>query len=332
MLEKFLPSVVQNTPAQLADIFVADNGSTDDSVAFLTQHFKEVKIVENKENYGFAGGYNESLKNIHSEYFVLLNSDVEVTEGWLESLLSKMQSDEGIFACQPKLRDYHRKNYFEYAGAAGGYLDRLGYPFCRGRIMDFCEEDKGQYDTASEIFWASGACIMVRANIFKESGGFDADFFAHMEEIDLCWRMKNLGYSVWYVPEAVVYHVGGGTLQKSNPKKTYLNFHNNRALLLKNEDSKLYASLFWIREILFFLACLKFLASGKWGDAKAVWVSGRDFSKKKAWWFQKRMEQEKQLEKLKINKSNTLGFYNKSIVFQYFIKRIKIFKELNWTS
>ncbi|MBX7227459.1 MAG: glycosyltransferase family 2 protein [Chitinophagales bacterium] len=332
MLEKFLPTVIQYTDVSIADIVVADNGSTDNSIDFLIRNFPEVKIVRNDKNYGFAGGYNESLKHINSEYYVLLNSDVEVTDGWLAPMLAKMQSDERIFACQPKLRDFNKRTFFEYAGAAGGYIDKLGYPFCRGRIMDFCEEDTGQYDVATEIFWASGACIMVRADLFKACGGFDADFFAHMEEIDLCWRMKNLGYSVWYVPESVVYHVGGGTLQKSNPRKTYLNFHNNRALLIKNEDPQLYAALYWIREMLFLMACLKFLVAGKWGDARAVWTSGRDFSKKKSWWLQKRREQDKLLESLKIDKSNTKGFYYKSIVFQFFIKRIKIFNKLNWTS
>ena len=231
-LEKFLPTIVRYSAE--ATVFVADNGSEDDSKSFLTQDFPAVKIIENKENLGFAGGYNKALNQIHAEYYVLLNSDIEVTEGWLSPIIKLMDSDKNIAACQPKLLDYTNKEKFEYAGASGGFIDNLGYPFCRGRIFDSLEEDKGQYNDAIEVFWATGACIFVRSDVFWEVGGFDEDFFAHQEEIDLCWRLKNKGYKIMVEPNSVVYHVGGGTLDAGSPFKTYLNFRNNLFMLFKN--------------------------------------------------------------------------------------------------
>ena len=231
-LERFLPTLVSNSIE--ATVFVADNGSNDDSVSFLTQEFPTVKIIENNENLGFAGGYNKALNHIHADYYVLINSDVEVTENWLSPIVSLMDGDKNIAACQPKILDYNNREKFEYAGASGGYIDNLGYPFCRGRIFDDLEEDKGQYNDATEVFWATGACIFVRADAFWEVGGFDADFFAHQEEIDLCWRMKNKGYKNMVEPKSVVYHVGGGTLDAGSPFKTHLNFRNNLKMLFKN--------------------------------------------------------------------------------------------------
>ena len=231
-LEKFIPTVVRYSSD--AEIIIADNGSTDDSLSFLVDNFSKVKIVDNQENLGFAGGYNKALNHIHAEYYVLLNSDVEVCENWLSPIINLMDSDKNIAACQPKLLDYNNRKKFEYAGASGGFIDNLGYPFCRGRIFDDLEEDKGQYNDLTEVFWATGACIFVKADAFWEVDGFDTDFFAHQEEIDLCWRLKNKGYKVMVEPKSVVYHVGGGTLDASSPFKTYLNFRNNLKMLFKN--------------------------------------------------------------------------------------------------
>jgi len=231
-LEKFLPTIVRYSAE--ATVFVADNGSEDDSKSFLTQEFPAIKIIENKENLGFAGGYNKALNQIHAEYYVLLNSDIEVTEGWLSPIIKLMDSDKNIAACHPKLLDYTNKEKFEYAGASGGFIDNLGYPFCRGRIFDSLEEDKGQYNDSIEVFWATGACLFARASYFWEVGGLDEGFFAHQEEIDLCWRLKNKGYKIMVEPNSVVYHVGGGTLATGSPFKTYLNFRNNLKMLFKN--------------------------------------------------------------------------------------------------
>ena len=231
-LEKFLPTLVNNS--QQAIIFVADNASDDDSVEFVRNNFSTVKIIVNATNGGYAKGYNDVLKQINAEYFVLINSDIEVTEGWLTPIINLMDSDKKISACQPKLLDYNNRNMFEYAGASGGFIDNLGYPFCRGRIFDSLEKDKGQYNDAIKVFWATGACLFVRAAHYNEVGGLDEDCFAHQEEIDLCWRLQNKGYKVMVQPKSVVYHVGGGTLDAGSPFKTYLNFRNNLLMLFKN--------------------------------------------------------------------------------------------------
>ncbi|MEI2749614.1 MAG: glycosyltransferase family 2 protein [Ferruginibacter sp.] len=232
-LEKFLPSVLAGTyPNQR--IIVADNNSTDDSIAFLQEYFPQVSIIKNHSNEGFAKGYNTALKQVQSDYYVLLNSDVEVTPGWIEPVIELMESDEQIAACQPKLLAYHQKNLFEYAGASGGWIDNFGYPFTRGRIFDTCEEDKGQYNNAIPCFWASGAALFVKAAIYHEMKGLDEYFFAHQEEIDFCWRLQLWGYKVYVQPASVVYHVGGGTLPKGNSRKVYLNFRNNLVMLTKN--------------------------------------------------------------------------------------------------
>lgn len=231
-LEQFLPSVIQHTPQQV-DIVVADNGSTDDSVEFLRREYPNVKLVLLDKNYGFADGYNRALKQVDAECFVLLNSDIEVTEGWLEPLVATLQNNSQVAAVAPKLLSYVERQSFEYAGAAGGFIDYLGYPFCRGRILSTIEQDEGQYNTPCEVFWASGAAFCCKADVFRALGGFDADFFAHMEEIDLCWRMQLQGYKVMVEPRSVVYHLGGGTLPNESPRKLYLNYRNNLAMLFK---------------------------------------------------------------------------------------------------
>lgn len=231
-LEQFLPKVIENSGN--AQLVVIDNDSTDDSVRFLENKFPEVQIIKNDKNYGFAGGYNIGLKSVNAEFYCLLNSDVEVTEGWLDPIMKIFQNDERIAAVQPKILDYNRRNYFEFAGAGGGLIDNLGYPYCRGRIFEEIEEDKGQYDDETEIFWASGCCFFIRSKDFWEQDGFDDRFFAHQEEIDLCWRLKNVGKKIFYTGKSTVYHVGGGTLSKQNPDKTYLNFRNNLTMMLKN--------------------------------------------------------------------------------------------------
>ena len=231
-LEKFLPTVIEKS--SMANIYIADNASTDDSVSLIENNFPSVKIIQNQLNEGYAKGYNDALKDLKEKYFVLLNSDIEVTDNWIEPIINLMEENPNISACQPKILDYNNKDSFEYAGASGGYIDNLGYPFTRGRIFDEIEPDNNQYDDVKEIFWASGACFFVRADHFNEVNGFDNDFFAHQEEIDLCWRLKIKGYQIMVHPRSVVYHVGGGTLDDSSPFKTYLNFRNNLFMLTKN--------------------------------------------------------------------------------------------------
>ena len=231
-LERFLPSVVAHSGE--ASVVVADNGSNDDSVLFLREHYPQVELLQLDQNYGFAEGYNRALSRIEADCYVLLNSDVEVEEGWLNPLVARLAADEKVAALAPKIISYERKSDFEYAGAAGGFIDCFGYPFCRGRILDTIEKDQGQYDTAREVFWASGACMVVRADLFHKLGGFDGDFFAHMEEIDLCWRMQLAGYRVMVEPRSRVFHLGGGTLPNNSARKLYLNYRNNLSMLFKN--------------------------------------------------------------------------------------------------
>ena len=260
-LEKFLPTLVKHS--QEATVFVADNASTDNSVDFVKNNFPNVIIIINATNGGYAKGYNDALKQIDAEYFVLINSDIEVTEGWLYPVIDLMDSDKKIAACQPKLLDYNKRNTFEYAGASGGFIDNLGYPFCRGRIFDDLEVDNGQYNDAVEVFWATGACLFVRAEHFNEIGGLDEDFFAHQEEIDLCWRLKNKGYKVMVQPKSVVYHVGGGTLNAGSPFKTHLNFRNNLFMLFKNLPTTYLFINIPARLVLDGLAALTFLNKEK---------------------------------------------------------------------
>ena len=275
MLGRFLPSVVENSPG--ADIIVADNASTDGSVAFVKENFPSVKIVSLDRNYGFAGGYNRALEKVAADYVLLLNSDVEVTPGWLEPLVALLDADSSIVACQPKILDFKRKTHFEYAGAAGGFIDCYGYPYCRGRLFDTVEEDKGQYDVPCDIFWATGAALLVRAAAYRAAGGLDECFFAHMEEIDLCWRLRSRGYRIVCEPRSVVYHVGGATLSAGNPKKTYLNFRNNLLMLYKNLPSCELGKVMRVRCLLDYVAALKFAVTGEWSHCKALFRARRDF-------------------------------------------------------
>ena len=260
-LEKFLPNVILNSSD--VTVIVADNNSTDNSVSFLQEKFPEIQIIQNEGNYGYAKGYNLALKQIDAEYFVLLNSDIEVTKEWISPIISLMDSDKTISACQPKILDYNNKSKFEYAGASGGYIDKFGYPFCRGRIFDELEEDKGQYNDATEVFWATGACLFVRSSHFLEIGGLDEDFFAHQEEIDLCWRLKNKGYKIMVEPKSEVYHVGGGTLNVGSPFKTHLNFRNNLYMLFKNLPLSSLFTIIPIRLVLDGIAAFTFLKKEK---------------------------------------------------------------------
>jgi len=268
LLEQFLPTVIKHSPE--AEIYVADNASTDDSVSFLQTTFPEVKLILNKQNFGFAQGYNEALANVEEEYYVLLNSDVEVTEGWLEPIIELFEKDPETAIVQPKILDFKKKTHFEYAGAAGGFIDKYGYPFCRGRILDTIEPDNGQYDDASEIFWASGACFFVRREVYRSLGGFDTDFFAHQEEIDLCWRAFNHNYKARFCSSSVVYHVGGATLSTGNPRKTYLNFRNSLLMLIKNVPAQKLPVVFFLRLCLDGLAGINYIFHGKFGHTWAI--------------------------------------------------------------
>lgn len=277
-LQKFLPTLIDNTRLANVDIVVADNGSTDGSLEVL-KGFPTVRIILLDKNYGYTGGYNRALSQIDSQYYVLLNSDIETPRGWLEPMITFMDAHVGVAACAPKLIDYNRRQYFEYAGAAGGFVDLFGYPFCRGRILSEIEADNGQYDDPMPIFWASGACMIVRSSCFWEVGGFDDDFFAHMEEIDLCWRLQNQGYSVYSVPQSVVYHVGGGTLPNNNPFKLYLNYRNNLSMLHKNLTLRALCVVLPVRIFLDMLSAIVYLANGKLSFMKAVFKAHRQYFK-----------------------------------------------------
>jgi GT2 family glycosyltransferase len=267
-LDKFLPLVLQYSTE--AEVIVADNASTDDSIKLLNEQFKHIRRIELSENHGFAGGYNEALKEIDAEYFILLNSDVEVTSNWISPIITFLDSNTSYAACQPKILDYNQRESFEYAGSSGGFIDFLGYPFCRGRIFDTIEKDQGQYDDSIDIFWASGACLFIRSQVFKDIGGFDADFFAHMEEIDLCWRIHSLGLKTKCIPSSTVFHVGGGTLAKTSSFKTYLNFRNGLYILIKNLPLKKLFLKFPARIVLDWIAALKFLIEGNGKHSLAV--------------------------------------------------------------
>ena len=275
-LEQFLPSVVAHTPQQVR-IIVADNGSTDDSVAFLAQHYPAIEIIRLERNYGFAEGYNRALEQVDAELFILLNSYVEVTAGWGEPLVATLTNNRSVAAVAPKLRSYGNRDHFEYAGAAGGYIDVLGYPFCRGRILSTIEQDKGQYDTAQEVFWASGAAFCCRADVFRMLGGFDADFFAHMEEIDLCWRMQLQGYKIMVEPHSTVYHLGGGTMPNESPRKLYLNYRNNLSMLFKCAPTWQRILVAVARPVADMLSALIYLLRGDKALAKATVEAYRDF-------------------------------------------------------
>lgn len=276
MLRSFLPSVIKYAEDE-ATVFVADNGSEDDTLELLATSFSSVKVISLDKNYGFAEGYNRALQEVEAEYVVLLNSDVEVTEQWLAPLVSFMDAHPEVAACQPKIRSWRQPESFEYAGAAGGFLDRYGYPFCRGRIFNTVEADQGQYDDPMRVFWATGACLFIRLKDYRDTGGLDARFFAHMEEIDLCWRFNARGREVWCVPASTVYHVGAATLKRENPRKTFLNFRNNLLMLYKNlPDNELHHVMRW-RTFLDYLAALSFALKGQFPNAKAVFQARKAY-------------------------------------------------------
>ena len=282
LMEEFLPSVA--TLSQGADVIVADNGSSDGSVEWLKENYPSIRVLAFEKNHGFAGGYNLAIETLQEyKYIVLLNSDVEVTAGWVAPLKEYMQLNPDVAACQPKLKSYTNKEMFEYAGAAGGFIDKYGYPFCRGRVFDTTEKDNGQYDgEAKDIFWATGAALMVERESYLTASGLDTDFFAHMEEIDLCWRLHLLGKRIAVVPQSTVYHLGGGTLAAGNPRKTYLNFRNNLFMLYKNLPLKEGKKLIFKRKLLDGVAACLFLAKGSFGEVKSVWKAHRDFEKSKS--------------------------------------------------
>jgi GT2 family glycosyltransferase len=330
-LKKFLPSVLNSTWPDL-QIVVGDNGSTDGSVAFIESEYGDrVKVIENDKNYGYTGGYNRVVDQVAADYYILLNSDIEVTRGWIEPVITMMENDHSIAAASPKIKAFDRKTYFEHAGAAGGFIDTLGYPFCRGRLFFDVEEDRGQYEQSGEVFWASGAALFIRSRCWRETGGFDEQFFAHMEEIDLCWRLKNKGYKVMYCAQSTVYHVGGGTLNAENPFKTYLNFRNNLLLLKKNMSPMRSAWVIGFRFWLDFLALIRFLGEGKRKDAWAVSRAHQSFVA--SFFKQNRKKHKGYLEKIhheqKHDQPNLKGLYKRSIVVQFFVKKKNRFTDLN---
>ncbi len=320
-LEQFLPPLVKYSQGDDIQIVVADNGSKDDSVSFLKKSYPDIKLLEFDKNYGFTGGYNKALFQLEAEYFVLLNSDIEVTENWLVAPVRLLDSDTKIGAVAPKIKSRHNKNMFEYAGAAGGYIDKFGYPFCRGRILSEIEEDKGQYNRQAEIFWASGAAMFIRADLYKKAGGLDEDFFAHMEEIDLCWRLQNMNYKIVYCPDSEVFHVGGGTLSNDSPHKLFLNYRNNLFLLYKNlPEGKLFLTIF-MRLILDGISAMLYLVQLKFSYFAAVW--------KAHFAFYGNLKSLRAKRKQLINHNKPLNtIYQKSIIFNYYIKKRKIYSDL----
>ncbi len=322
---EFLPSVIRNSDFPGTEIYVADNASTDNSIGFLQKNFPEVRIIRLEKNFGFAEGYNQALKQVEADYFVLLNSDVEVTPGWLAPCISMLERDEKLVAVQPKILSYEKPHQFEYAGAAGGFIDLFGYPFCRGRILNRIEHDLGQYNSPTSIFWASGACMFIRAGAFKNAGGFDGDFWAHMEEIDLCWRLKSRGYKVAYQPESVVFHLGGGTLPYANPQKDYLNFRNNLFMLFKNLPPKRFHRIFFTRLILDGVAAVKFLAGFHFNSFFSVAKAHASFYKNLGSLFRKR-------KKLKAQMMVTdhAEIYPQSIMWKFFLEKKRKFSDLKF--
>jgi len=320
-LDQFLPSVIKYSSG--FEVVVADNASTDSSIEILRKNFPQVKLIEFTENYGFCGGYNRALKQLDADFFAIINSDIEVTENWIGPILELFDQNEQIAAIQPKLLDYNKKDKFEYAGGAGGFIDKFGYPFCRGRIFESIETDRGQYDDNREIFWATGACFFIRAKLFEEYGGFDETFFAHMEEIDLCWRMKMDGYKILHCGSSKVYHVGGGTLAYSNPRKTYLNFRNSMMLLIKNLPA---GELLWklpFRWMVDYIAILKFIMTGHKRDGIMI-LKAHLFILKN---FFKTLRKRKTINK---KRYNAVGLYPKWVLFDYHVAGVRKFGDLKF--
>lgn len=320
LLEKFLPSVCKHS--ENAQIYIADNASTDDSIKFIRDVYPSIQIIQNEQNFGFAKGYNEALKKIDSPFYLLLNNDVEVTSGWLNSLMGQMKN-VNVAAVQPKILSHIKKNEFEHAGANGGFLDRDYFPFCRGRIFEVTEKDNHQYDTAMEVFWTSGAAMLIRSEVFHQVKGFDDDFFAHMEEIDLCWRIKKMGYQLMIEPKAVVYHLGGGTLSYSSPRKVFLNFRNNLSMICKNHEGPLFGKMFK-RLSLDGVAAIRFLTKGEFN---AFWAVLRSHV-----WFYAHLNsliKKRKYVKQHSTTFNRSGLYNGSIIWMHYVKKVKFFSELN---
>jgi len=329
-LEQFLPFVMKTTYPWFS-VLLVDNGSEDDSLVFVRKHFPGVQILPLDRNYGFAEGNNKALRYVETPYVALLNSDVEVTPDWLEPLVEELDTHPEVAAVQPKIRAWRQRDHFEYAGAAGGFLDKLGYPFCRGRMFDQVEEDQGQYDQRMEIFWASGACCLIRKSAIDAAGGlFDPDFFAHMEEIDFCWRLHNFGYKVSFRPESVVYHVGGGTLPQGNPRKTYLNVRNNLIMMRKNLPTSTRETIIFIRMLMDYVWGIKSLFTGDAATITAIFRGHRDYLQNRSKWMVKTLR----IYNAHLpHKFPETGFYNGSIVWQYFVRGKKkwssVFKDFS---
>lgn len=325
LLQKFLPSVIEFSKRDWAEVIVADNASTDDSIAFLQDTYPDIQLIQLDQNYGFAEGYNRALNQLSHSYFVLLNSDVEVTENWIDPIYELFESDLSVVAAQPKIKSYYKQSEFEYAGAAGGFIDYLGYPFCQGRILDVIEKDNGQYNQTKYIFWASGAALFIRSEVYKKVGGLDADFFAHMEEIDLCWRIKNLGGKIMYCPKSIVYHVGGATLPNHSSHKLFLNFRNNLLMLHKNLAKNKFLSTLFLRMIFDGIAAFKFLFGGEFSNFKAVLKAHYSYYS-----LLKKFQLKRKKLLLNTCQTNHNEIYSKSIIVAYYLKKKKYFSQLNF--
>lgn len=324
MLRTFLPSVIRYSEGEEIEVCVADNGSTDSSIAMIQAEFPSVRMILLEQNHGFADGYNWALKQVEAEYVVLLNSDVEVTEHWLEPMIDYLDSHPQVAACQPKIRSQREKEYFEYAGAAGGFIDRFGYPFCRGRIMGEVEKDSGQYDSITSIFWATGAALFMRRTDYLEVGGLDGRFFAHMEEIDLCWRLRSRGREIVCIPQSMVYHVGGATLKKENPHKTFLNFRNNLVMLYKNLPTEDLRDVMLMRAFLDFVAMLSFICKGQSDNARAVFRAHEEFKRIRSSFL---VAREENLRKTTLNPIPER--IKNSILWQFYVRGCKRFSQLS---
>jgi GT2 family glycosyltransferase len=324
MLEQFMPSVIAYSRDD-ADIYVADNASADGSMDFIKTHYPLVRTIFLDKNYGFADGYNRALRQVDADYYVLLNSDVEVTHHWLTPLIEFMDEHQDVAACQPKLLSYRDKGMFEYAGASGGFLDRYGYPFCRGRIFDVVEEDNGQYDYSMEVLWATGACLFIRSKDYWDAGGLDGRFFAHNEEIDLCWRLRLMGRKIYCLPESFVYHLGGGTLPQGNPQKTYLNFRNNLTMLYKNLPETELKHVMRVRWALDYVAAFETLIiNHNYGDFRAIYKARRDFRR----WRNEFKEDRNKIQNSAIEK-NIKEQSRFSILWEYYKKKHRFFSDLS---
>lgn len=319
VLEQFLPSVVAYSEG--IPIYVVDNASTDSSIDFLLENYPQISIIQLSKNYGFAGGYNRGLQQIEASYYFLINTDLEVTPNWWQPLLALLESSEEIVAVQPKILSFHRRSHFEYAGASGGFLDALGYPFCRGRILDVLEEDQGQYDEKREVFWATGATLAIKSDAFHKAGGFDADFFAHMEEIDLCWRLQKMGKKIYCEPQSVVYHVGGGTLPNESPFKLFLNFRNNLYMLYKNLPAYNVFGILLLRILLDWIASFKFAIEGKRENAQSIFKAHWHFIKS----LRKLQKKRREIQRTSVK---TPRMKTKSILWAYFFEKKRHFSEL----